>query len=184
MVFVLYLFGALTIIIGVGLGIYLAELGSEVVATYILGGLVSSVVWFALAMILSRQNAILELLRANRAVVAAGALSAPSGSPLRGPVRDSVVVVSSTRYGSPGDLVQARLVERALALEGYEDLPSAFESEWEHFTSVVPPGESLHASVEEAEEFAKAIGFKAFAYRVTRKEFHRQLGDVLPSVRG
>ena len=35
-----------------------------------------------------------------------------------------------------------------------------------------------------APAYAKASGFKAFAYPVTRQEFRRHLADVLPSVRG
>lgn len=184
MVAVLYFLGGLTVIAGVSLGIYSAELGSEVVAYFIVGGIVSSVVWFALAVILSRQNDVLELLRAQRAVGAGGARSTPEDWAASGAAAVAVVVVSPTRYGSPDDLVRARLAERAFALEEYEDLPSALEAEWERFVSVAPAGESLHASVDEAQAFAKASGFKAFAYPVTRQEFRRHLADVLPSVRG
>ena len=40
---ILYLLGGLTVIAGVGLGVFLAELGGEVVAYFIVGGIVSSV---------------------------------------------------------------------------------------------------------------------------------------------
>jgi len=174
MVTVLSLCGVLTVL---GAIIVALDVPSEAPGwlglAYLIGGVGSSFLWFALATILARVNDIEKTLRHSLTGLDSQGKGTPKGEP------NKTYMLSTDYFESAEDYVNSRVAERSAVIRSYSTLREAVEGEWRHLRAASDGRDTPHLSVDEAKDYASSHGLrKASIYAVTVDQLRESISRL------